>query len=87
MSYDTYEEFYDQMTDILSSGCGFDFRPWHKEQIEELVSGMDSDRVIEDLNIYYGDQEPSNLLEGELETISDMVESEVSVKITFTKKS
>lgn len=83
MSYETYEEFDDQMSDILSSGSCFEMSKWHVKQVKELISEMDRDRIVEDLNIWYGTQEPSELREGELSYISEMINGTVSVKIVF----
>ena len=81
--YMTYEEFDDQMSDILSSGSCFEMSNFHREEIKELFSEMDRGRIIEDLNGWYGEQEPSELREGELEYIAELIEGTVSVKIVF----
>lgn len=83
MAYETYEEFDDQMTDILSSGSCFEMSEWHVKRVKELISEMDRDRVIEDLNIWYGNQEPSDLREDEISSIAEMINGTVSVKIVF----
>ena len=73
MSYDTYEEFSDTMTDVLSSGNGLTMLRFHEEAITELVEGMDRDSVIQHLNIYYADQDPEELIEGELSLMAYLV--------------
>ena len=73
MSYETYEEFSDNLGDILSSGNGITLLTFHEETITDLVSGMDRDSVVEFLNIFYSDQDPSELLEGELGMIAGIV--------------
>jgi hypothetical protein len=73
MPYETYEEFSNTMTDILSSGNCIEFTPWHKRQIAELVDGMDRDSVIEFLNIFYSTQTVSEIMEGELSWIAEHV--------------
>lgn len=83
MSYDTYEEFSDRICDTLSSGSVFECSSFHREQITELLSEMDRDRVIEDLNIFYATQEPYELREGELELIAELVKGKVSTRIVF----
>ena len=84
MSYETYEEFDDQMSDILSSGSCFEMSNFHRTEIKELLSGMDRDCVINDLNTWYGKQEPEELREGELSYIGEeLLEGIVSVKIVF----
>lgn len=83
MSYETYEEFDDQISDILSSGSCFEMSNFHITSIKELISEMDRDRVIEDLNIWYANQEPADLREGELGYISEMIDASVSVRIVF----
>ncbi len=91
MSYETYEEFEDNLGNILSSGgCG-EVSDFHEESITELVSGMDRDSVVDFFNIFYTDQDPSELREGELSLISEIVsdldksrdEVEVSAQIIF----
>ena len=83
MSYETYQEFDDEMSDILSSGQCFEMSTFHITQIKTLISEMDHDRVVEDLNIWYANQEPSDLREGELGHIAEMIGASVSVKIVF----
>ena len=73
MSYDTYEEFADTMTGVLSSGSGFSIQNFHEEAIAELMEGMDRDSVIEHLNIYYADQDADELIEGELSLMAELV--------------
>ena len=82
--YDTYEEFDDEMGDILSSGSCFEMSKFHTTSIAELFSEMDRDRIIEDLNIWYGTQEPDQLREGEISYIAEeLLKGTVSVKIVF----
>jgi len=73
MAFETYEEFDDTMTDILSSGPGDDVTSWHKKQLAELFSGMDRDSLIEQINIYYVNEYPSNLRNGELEVVAELI--------------
>jgi hypothetical protein len=73
MSYDTYEEFSDEMSDILSSGGGFEVEEFHEIHITNLLAGMDRDSVIEHLNLFYADLDPSELREGELGMVADIV--------------
>ena len=72
MSYDTYEEFAEEMTAILSSGNG-SLLTWHETELAELVEGMDRDSVIEHLNIYYADEDPEGLVDGELSLMAELV--------------
>ena len=89
--YNTYEHFSDTLTDVLSSGCGFEMSNWQEGKIAELMEGMDRDSVIDHLNIFYSDQDPSELLEGELSYVAECVSNldvnqdkvEVESKIVF----
>ena len=71
--YNKYEQFSDSLVDTLSSGCGFEMSNWQEGQIAKLVEGMDRDSVIDDLNTFYSDQDPSELLEGELSYMAECV--------------
>ena len=92
--YDTYEQFDDTLAAVFSSGCGFDMSMsnWQKRKISELVEGMDRDSVVEHLNLFYGSQDPSDLLEGELSYMAECVSNldvnrdkvKVESRITFS---
>ena len=70
---DTYEEFSEEMSSILSSGSVFEMSPWHKNSIAKLIDGMDRDSVVMQLNLWYAGEDPSDLREGELGTIAELV--------------
>lgn len=73
MSYESYEEFSDGMTDILSSGSPFELSDWHEKSIAELIEGMDRDSVVQFLNMWYAGEDPEELREGELSYIAEAV--------------
>ena len=69
----TYEELSEQLSDILSSGNVFEMSDWHTNSIAKLIEGMDRDSVVEQLNMFYAGEDPSDLREGELGTIAELV--------------
>ena len=73
MAYDTYEEFSDTMSDILSSGGAFEMENWHVQSIAKLIEGMDRDSVVNYANIFYSDQDPAELREGELADVAELI--------------
>ncbi len=70
---DTYEEFSERLSDILSSGSPFEMSNWHTKSIANLIEGMDKDSVVMQFNLFYSGQDPEDLREGELATIVDLI--------------
>ena len=91
MSYDSYEEFASEMTNILSSGSVVEMSDWHHEHIASLFEGMDHDCVLDFVNRWYESQNPEELRDGELETVAELInnldpsqtEVEAEVRIVF----
>lgn len=81
---DQYEEFQNEMSDILSSGNGMEFLNWHKRKLKELFKTVsDRDVLVDYLNTFYSNVEPNDLLEGELDEVAELINGTVKKTILF----
>lgn len=81
---DQYEEFQNEMSDILSSGNGMEFLNWHKKKLKELFKTVsDRDVLVDYLNTFYSNVEPNDLLEGELDEVAELINGTVKKTILF----
>lgn len=79
-----YEEFQNEMSDILSSGNGMEFLNWHKKKLKELFKTVsDRDVLVDYLNTFYSNVEPNDLLEGELDEVAELINGTVKKTILF----
>lgn len=80
----TYEDFDEQMDDILSSGQGSDLSNWHKNQLKELFGSFpNKELAVEYANTYYSTIEPEYIREEELDYIASLLDKKPKTSITF----
>ena len=83
MSFNSYEEFSQRMTGILSSGSVLELSDWHEQQLTELFSGMHKGTLIDFLNIWYRSQQIEDVREDELSWIAEHLGLTVETRIWF----
>jgi len=78
-----YEDFSDEMSDILSSGYG-EFSKWHKTLLKDLFLRVGDRKVlVQLLNDYYEDQDIGDAMEGEFSFIAVTIGGSFEYAVTF----
>lgn len=85
MPQPTIAEIHDQMSDILSSGCGSEMMDYHTEELTKLLDPLPTKLARRAVAEFYECEEPENLREGELGAVAMIIgANDVDVKIVFS---
>ena len=85
MDYDRFDSI---MSDILSSGQGtieISTDNWYGKSLKSLFDEVkDKDILLDYVNTYYDNVEAMYIVEGEMETVSELLGKTVEVTIEFS---
>ena len=78
-----YQDFADQMDDILSSGYGGELSDWHKEQLKELFAQIHPDLLKEYVKTFYTTNSTEGVTDEEIAFVCEQTGLTASMKVVF----